>query len=552
MGFSRDSIGRTRVVVTMGLVGVLALAACSSSSKATSNGGTTAQHAGSGASFDPSVMNKPQHVGTPVAGGSLTFGLEAAVSTLVPGRIVQPSDLTVAASVYDPIVGFDDRGLYAPTGLASSWTKTPDLKQWTFTLRPNVTFSDGTPANAAAVVTQLAALKKLPHCSCAADVAHVLNVEAVDDLTVRFTLDQANVAFPQFLASGAGYLAAPAAWASPDTMTSHPIGTGAFRSITDGKLSYTRNSSYWRKSASGHALPYLDKITFVAIPDSTARLSKLRSGDVDILQSADTQNLVQAKRDPNLVVQPVTGSSATIVVLNSHQPPFDDIRMRQAFNYALDREALNKAYFGDSRTPAYGPLEPSNPYYDAKGQLPGHDLAKAKELVAQVKRDGKSTTVTALCINTPQASSQFATIAKEEQAAGIGATLKTVDQVSLVVALQSRSANGFEAACFRNVQIADPDVLYSTYYRTGGSNISLTSDLALDVALRQGRRSTDVNARKAAYDTAQELLAKDITTVPLLFDLYGNIHTKQVSGLSTPRPNALGLIEPGDLYFVQR
>ena len=290
----------------------------------------------------------------------------------------------------------------------------------------------------------------------------------------------------------------------------------------------------------------------MAIPDSTARLSKLRSGDVDILQSADTQNLVQAKRDPNLVVQPVTGSSATIVVLNSHKPPFDDIRMRQAFNYALDREALNKAYFGDSRTPAYGPLEPSNPYYDAKGQLPGHDLAKAKELVAQVKRDGKSTTVTALCINTPQASSQFATIAKEEQAAGIGATLKTVDQVSLVVALQSRSANGFEAACFRNVQIADPDVLYSTYYRTGGSNISLTSDLALDVALRQGRRSTDVNARKAAYDTAQELLAKDITTVPLLFDLYGNIHTKQVSGLSTPRPNALGLIEPGDLYFVQR
>ncbi len=71
------------------------------------------------------------------------------------------------------------------------------------------------------------------------------------------------------------------------------------------------------------------------------------------------------------------------------------------------------------------------------------------------------------------------------------------------------------------------------------------------MALRQGRRSTDVGARKAAYDTAQELLAKDITTVPLLFDLYGNIHTKQVSGLSAPRPNALGLIEPGDLYFVQ-
>ena len=72
------------------------------------------------------------------------------------------------------------------------------------------------------------------------------------------------------------------------------------------------------------------------------------------------------------------------------------------------------------------------------------------------------------------------------------------------------------------------------------------------MALRQGRRSTDFAARKAAYNIVQELLAKDVTTVPLLFDLYGNMHTKQVSGLRPPRPNALGLIEPGDLYFVQR
>ena len=539
--------------LVLAAVAMLVAASCSSSSsKETTQTSVAAKTSAAASALFPSAdLNKPEMVGTPVQGGSLTFGLESAVSTLVPGMIQQPSDFTVALALYDPIVGFDAQDKPAPTGLASKWTSSPDLKTWTFTLRPGATFTDGTPVNAQAVVTQVNAQKALPDCGCQADMAHITNVEAVDEHTVRFTLDQSNVSFPGLLAGNTGYLAAPAAWAAgAATMTSRPLGSGPFKVLTPGSLTLVRNPSYWRKSATGHSLPYLDKITFDPLADSTARIPSLRDGKVDILQTADTLNLVQAKKDPTLVVQPVTGSSSTIIVLNSHKAPFNDIRLRRAFNDALDREALNKGYYSDSRLAAYGPLEPSNPYYDAKGQLPHYDPAKARALVAQLKAEHKPTSFTSTCINTTEATSLEAIIKRLDAAAGMNLNIETIDQGTLVNRLIARNGD-FQASCFRNSQVGDPDDLYTTYYRTGGQNVSMTTDLTIDQALRQGRKSTDFATRKAAYDIVQEQLAKDVTVVPLLFDLYGNVHTKNVSGLSRPVPNSLGLINPGDLYLVK-
>jgi peptide/nickel transport system substrate-binding protein len=537
--------------VAFALLGALAMASCSSSSNKTTNQTDTTTAPVAHTLFSPAEMNQPQQTGTPVEGGSMTFGLEANVATLTPGNIQQPSDWTVADAVYDPIVGFDSKGLPAPVRLASKWSNSADLKSWTFTLRPGISFSDGTPVNAAAVVTQFNGLKALPGCGCAADVAHITKIEAVSDLVVQFTLDQANVAFPGFLAGQAGYLAAPSAWAAgAATMTNHPVGSGPFKQLTPGKFVFVRNPSYWRKTSTGQKLPYLDKMTYVPLADSTARIPAVKGGTVDIFQTADTINLVQAHKDPSLVVQPISGSSSTIIVLNSHKAPFDDIRLRQAYNYAMPRNDLNTGYYGNSRQPAYGPLDPSNPYFDKNGQLPTQDAAKAKALVAAVAADHKPTSFVGTCISTPEASAVYAIINKADIAAGMKSTLQTVDQVALVNKLLARDGN-FENACFRNSQVADPDGLYSTYYRTAGQNVSMTNDLTIDAALRQGRKSTDFATRKAAYDIVQEQLAKDVTVVPMLFDLYGNVHTKGVSGLSRPQPNSLGLIDQASLYLVQ-
>ncbi len=166
--------------VAFALLGAIAMASCSSSSNKTTNQTDTTTAPVATTLFSPADMNQPQHTGTPVEGGSMSFGLEASVATLTPGNIQQPSDWTVADAVYDPIVGFDSKGLPAPVRLASKWSNSADLKSWTFTLRPGISFSDGTPVNAAAVVTQFNALKALPGCGCAADVAHISKIEAVE------------------------------------------------------------------------------------------------------------------------------------------------------------------------------------------------------------------------------------------------------------------------------------------------------------------------------------------------------------------------------------
>lgn len=489
-------------------------------------------------------------MGKPQAGGSISFALESNLSTLIPGDIAQPADVTVGLAVYDSLVGYDEEGRAAANQLATAMESSEDLKTWTFTLREGVTFSDGEPFNAAAVVTQFEALRGRPKCLCKTDVDSIASVEALDANTVRFTLNAPNVAFPVVLTGSTGWIASPKAWAAgEDSLMKHPVGTGAFTLDSFDNLTVKKNPDYWRTDADGNRLPHLDQIKFVPYPDSKTRLQALKSGDVDVIQTADTGNLVDASKESNLVIQPVTGASSTILVLNSHKPPFDDIRMRQAFNYALDRDAINQQGYRGARVPAYGALPAEDPYYDADAQLPGHDLEKAKSLVAELKAEGKSLDFEALCISTPEASTIFQIVSQQMKPAGISGKQTQIDQGAYVTRMFAKQGD-FQEACFRSSMAADPDLLYDGLHTSGGSNIALYSNPKVDAALDAGRETADPATRKVQYDIVQKELQKDVVIVPLLFDLYGNIHRANVSGFVRPRANLLGLITVADLYRV--
>lgn len=533
-------------------VGAVALiAACSNTSKKSSDSDSSSKKPGTGSVFDEKDLNQPQFSGTPEAGGSITFALESNLSTLIPGDMAQPADVTVGLAIYDSLVGFDDAGRPAANQLATKMESSEDLKTWTFTLREGVTFSDGEPFNAAAVVTQMKALQGRPKCLCLADVETIASVEAVNDNTVRFTLKAPNVAWPVVLAGSTGWITSPKAWAAGDeALMKHPVGTGAFLLGSFDNLTLKKNPNYWRKDAEGRRLPHLDQIKFAAYPDTNTRLQALKSGDVDVIQTADTKNLVNASKESNLVIQPVTGASSTILVLNSHKPPFDDLRMRQAFNYALDRDAINQQGYQGARVPAYGALPAEDPYYDADAQLPGHDLTKAKELVDQLKAEGKSLDFEALCISTPEASTIFQIISSQMRPAGISGKQTQVDQGVYVSRMFAKQGD-FQEACFRSTMAADPDLLYDGLHTNGGTNIALYSNPKVDAAVTAGRETADVKKRKVQYDIVQQQLQKDVVIIPLLFDLYGNIHRTNVSGFARPRANLLGLITVAELYRVK-
>ncbi len=531
------------LVAILGVVG----AACSNDSSSTKPG---SKPAGNGGAFPVADMNKPQFEGTPHQGGELAFGLESKIVSLDPGgQMIQPADLTVGLALYDTLVKYDDKG--RTTGnLAESFSSSPDLTTWTFKLRPNVKFGDGTPFNADAVVKHIERLKGLPTCSCASDIKKIASVEATDDLTVVFHLTGPNVAFPVFLSNSPGFVVSPTQVAKYGAdYSSHPMGAGPFRLVTMGdSVTVERNPYYWRKDDQGRQLPYLDRIEFKSLPDSNTRLQAVQSQAVQIMQTADTGNLVDARKDKNLAIQAVTGSSATILILNSHQAPFDDIRAREALNYAIDRDALNQQSYQGARVPAYGFLPPTDPYYDPEGQLPHYDPDKARSLVAALKKDGKNVNFEAVCISTPEATTVFQVLKGQAEAVGVNVTLKQLDQATYVAKMLSGSGD-FTAGCFRSPQIPDPNDVDSAIHTGGSLNLGKISDPAIDNAMDAGRATTDFAARKKQYDIVQQELAKGVYIVPMLFDLYGNIHLTSVSGLERPWPNSLGLISVGTLYL---
>ncbi len=518
----------------------------------TGNGGTTAPAGGSGGLFPTTQLNQPQFVGTPSIGGTMTFGLESKVLTLDPGQqMVQPADLEVGTAIYDSMVQFNDKDQPAPF-LAKSWTSSSDLKTWTFQLQQGVTFQPtNNPFNAAAVVAATKRSQAQPNCSCKTAADSIASVTATAPYTVVYQLKAPNVAFPVQLAGTLGMIVdAKAAASEGASFASKPVGTGPFVMQTYGNtITVTKNSKYWQKR-DGVALPYLDKMIFKPLTDSKTRLAAVQSGGVDIMQTADTDNLVEAKKDPNLVIQPVTGSSSTILILNIKKPPFNDIRARQALNYGLNRIDLNQRAYQGARVPAYGFFPPTDPYYDPTAQLPAYDLTKAKALVSQLKSEGKSTDYTSLCIPTPEASNDFTVLKEQAKAAGTNVTLNTLDQASFVAALLGGKAN-YNVACFRSPQAADPDEFYSSLHTGGSTNIPGYSNPVVDKSLDQGRKYTDIATRRRLYNTVQKQVSKDVVFVPLLFDLYGNIHSSKTSGLSKPWPNSLGLINTSTLYFVK-
>ena len=524
----------------------------SSKSTGTGSGGTSVNTASdTGGLFPNTQLNQPQFVGTPKSGGTMTFGLESTVLTLDPGQqMVQPADLQTGISIYDALVQFDDKGAPAPD-LATSWKSTDDLKTWTFQLHQGVVFSNGDPFNSDAVVASIKRSQAQPNCSCKTDADSIASVTATAPYTVTFQLKAPNVAWPVKLAATLGWMVdAKVANTEGASFASHPVGTGPFVMQSYGNtITVVKNPKYWQKR-NGVTLPYLDKMIFKPLPDTKTRLAAVQSGGVDIIQTADTTNLVEAKKDPNLVIQPVTGSSATILILNIKKPPFNDIRARQALNYGLNRIDLNQRAYQGARVPAYGFFPPVDPYYDPTAQLPTYNLAKAKALVAELKKEGKPTSYTALCIPTPEASQDFSILKQQGQQAGTNVTLNTLDQASFVAALLGGKAN-YNVACFRSPQAADPDEFYSSLHTGGSTNIPGYSNKAVDAALDSGRSFTDVAKRKAIYDTVQKQVSKDVVFIPLLFDLYGNIHTNKTSGLSRPWPNYLGLINTSTLYFIQ-
>jgi peptide/nickel transport system substrate-binding protein len=288
---------------------------------------------------------------TPVFGGSLIMGLEAEANGFRPWEdgCAEPC-VNIARTIFDVLIQQNADGEYEGY-LAESVEPNEDFTQWTMTLRPDISFSNGVPLTSQTIVDMFAIQQTGAISSGQIATYTIAGVEAVDDLTVLYTLSAPNSAFPAALNTVAiGYVFEPAAAAAdPVGFSTNPIGTGPFtmksRDI-DNETVVVRNPNYWRTDADGNQLPYLDEVSFRPIPDEGTRLDALISGTVNLMESRRQGTIRDAREESGISLYEFQGNNTGGGMFNTQVPPFDDVRVRLGLNHLNDQETVIEALGG--------------------------------------------------------------------------------------------------------------------------------------------------------------------------------------------------------------
>ena len=464
-------------------------------------------------------------------GGSITLGLELDIPGFDPLKVgvFDTSAETAAAAIFDTRTTLDDKGEAAPK-LALSWSHSDDFKTWTFKLRPGVKFQDGTPFNAEAVKANFDRQKDPANkCRCAFYISGIHDVQAPDELTVVYNMNDPAVNLPAVitLQSSNFVMQSPTAWKTKgDDYNRNPVGTGPYilKSWTAGdRMVLERNPDYWNK---GH--PYLDRIVLKPLPDAQSRFASLQSGEADIVwdDEYDADNIQSALKNPKMTVHTYAGSGAQVYAFNTKVAPFDDVRVRQALVMAIDRKKMSQAITnGLSRTA-------SNPYGDGSwvkckddGALP-NDIEKAKALI---KDYGKPVDFKMIVTATPRGRTVGQVLQQFWKQVGANMEIEQVDQATIVPRAFMRQ---FQLTPWRIVDLADPDPQMYANFHTG-SPVALAnySNPELDHLLEHARTTADTAKRIDDYCAVSRLINQEAIWFWTFQNTYYALSNSKIKGL---------------------
>jgi peptide/nickel transport system substrate-binding protein len=280
---------------------------------------------------------------------------------------------TAVQQVLETLVAMEDG---TPVGVLAESFEPVDDHTWVFRLREGVTFSDGTPLTARDVKASVERGQSLKW-SLAPLFTSVQEIEATDDRTVTFRTSEPLGTLPSTMSL---VFIGPADRVNDPAYWERPIGTGPFvvESFTpDDKVVLRRNDSYWGEKAA------LDRVEIVSIPETAARITALRTGEVDVLQSIPPDQVPEVDGQPDITYGSGPSFQYYFTWFNASRPPFDDVRVRKALWHALDLNAIVGDLFGDSATVAKAPITqdvfgaPALPPHDYDPELARRLLAEA-------------------------------------------------------------------------------------------------------------------------------------------------------------------------------
>ncbi len=473
--------------------------------------------------------------------GRILFRFSAAVSMLfaltaagfAQGAATAPKDIVIAnnanfvsldpqdtndnisfsaeKAIYQGLLGFD-KDMKLVGVLATDWVASPNAKKFTFHLRKGVSFQDGTPFDAAAVKVNIDRL---------ADPANKLKRHSLFDQVEKTVVDNEytvsvylkapfGAMLNNFSHPGAMMISPKALQDYGKDIFKHPVGTGPYLFkdwVTGDHLTLVKNPNYW-----GGPVNY-NSITFRSIPEDGTRVAMLQSGEADFIYPVPTEQLQVLAGQGGIVVKHDPTVGIQYASMNTMKKPFTDVRVRQALNYAVDKDAFIKVVFNGIAGTATSCLAPNTRFYSPQTPYP-YDPAKAKKLLAEAGYpNGFETTLWVGTMSVSIKAAQFL----QQQLAMVGVNMKIESLESGTMANKIWNVADPKDATIQmyygswTPSTADADwgmrpILGGTMIPPKGYNTAYFQNKEVNADIQAGLDSADVATRKAAYEKAQKTI----------------------------------------------
>ncbi|QIW15617.1 peptide transporter [Pasteurellaceae bacterium RH1A] len=457
--------------------------------------------------------------------------------------------------VYNRLVEFKRGSTEIEPALAESWTVSEDGLEYNFKLRQGVKFhanKDFKPSrdlNADDVVFSFnrqldpnhpfhkVSNATYPYFRSMKFDKLLKSVEKVDDANVKITLNKPDATFLSSLGMDftSIYSAEYAEFANkqgkPELIDTTPIGTGPFifdRYQVDQKARYFTNKDYWNGRAD------FDQILLEIVPDATTRSAKLQKGECDLIEFPNQADLAAMEKDPNIKLHKQAGMNVSYIAFNNEKTPFDNVKVRQALNMAVDKKAIIDVVYLGAGLPAKNPLAPTVWGYNDNIEPYPHDIEKAKALLAEAGfPNGFETTLWVQPVvrsSNPNPRRLAELIQADWEKIGVKAKLETIDWADYT---KRGRAGDFPAAIYGwSGDNGDPDNFLSPLLSTGNignSNYARFSNKDYDAILDKAITLSDKAERTKLYEQAQEIIKEQAPWIPVAHSVNIMPTTKRVN-----------------------
>ena len=452
----------------------------------------------------------------PVRGGVLRLAFSADPAGFDPAMGPSGMSHVVIEQVYSTLMSLDPDANPYPD-LAESYEITGDGLGYTFHLRPGVVFHNGDALTAEDVKFTFDRLRAPDSgYSYGSQVSTIKDVTVIDPLTVKFTLSVQTGPFLTYMAFPGSSIVPKALVESGHDLNAQPIGSGPFKFVSyqpRSKVIFERNPAFYEAGK-----PYFDGLEFHLIADVTALTNAVLSGTVNFSNEIPPKDWEMVRSTPGLVAETLEGSRYYWLLPNNTTAPLDKPLVRQAIAHAIDRQAIVAGAFFGQATPILGGVIPSWNWGYAGLDVftPGGNPEKAKQLLAEAGYPNGFETSLTMASSFPAMVAMAPIIQANLAAAGIKATISTMEIPRYWDEVWGPS--NFELTAMYWVSpLADPDDFVFNNYACGMAiNVQKSCTEAMDALLQKAKSETTQEGRKAAYVAQQQLSLEEMPIVPLV------------------------------------